>query len=149
MNISENIKIALQSIKGNKLRTMLTMLGVVVGIFSIIVIMTIITMLQNSIQNGFQQLGQNTFQIQKFPALMNGGPRARMKYRNRKDITLDDYYRLRSMLTSAKYIGAEQWTFGKVIKFGNKETNPNISVAGITSDAMKTNNWIDASGRVI
>jgi putative ABC transport system permease protein len=149
MNLSEITKIALQSIRGNKLRTMLTILGVVVGIFSIIVIMTIMTMLQDTIENGFSQLGQNTFQIQKFPAIMGGGPNARLKYRNRKDITLDDYYRLKSMLTSAKYIGAEQWSFGKVIKFGNKETNPNISVAGITSDAMKTNNWNIASGRDI
>lgn len=91
MKVSEILNISLQSIKGNKLRTMLTILGVVVGIFSIIVIMTIITMLQDTIQNGFSQLGQNTFQIQKFPAFFTGGPSAFAKFRNRKDITLDDY----------------------------------------------------------
>ncbi len=149
MKLSEIVMISLQSIKGNKLRTMLTILGVVVGIFSIIVIMTVITMLQDSIQNGFSQLGQNTFQIQKFPAIMSGGPGAWLKYRNRKDITLDDYYRLKSMLTEAQYVGAEQWQGGKVIKFGAKETNPNIEVAGITSEAFKTNNWSIASGREI
>jgi putative ABC transport system permease protein len=149
MKVSEVLNISLQSIKGNKLRTMLTILGVVVGIFSIIVIMTIITMLQDSIQNGFSQLGQNTFQIQKFPAFFTGGPAAFAKFRNRKDITLDDYYRFKGMLKQAKYIGGEQWQFGLVVKFGNKETNPNIQVSGITSDAMKTNNWIVASGRDI
>ena len=51
------------------------------------------------------------------------------------------------MLTQAKYIGAEQWEFGKVVKFGNKETNPNIQVAGITTDAMRTNNWNVEYGR--
>ncbi len=149
MRITETLQISLQSIKGNKLRTMLTVLGVVVGIFSIIVIMTIITMLQNSIQNGFSQLGQNTFQIQKFPAIMTGGPGAWLKYRNRKDLTLDDYYRLKDMLKEAQYIGAEQWQFGKVVKFGNKETNPNIQVAGITADAFKTNNWSIEEGREV
>ena len=149
MKITEVLNISLQSIKGNKLRTMLTVLGVVVGIFSIIVIMTVITMLQDSIQNGLSQLGQNTFQIQKFPALTGGGPGAFAKYRNRKDITLDDYYRLKDMLKQAKYIGAEQWSSGIVIKFQDKETNPNIQAAGITSDAMKTNNWNIASGRDI
>ncbi|MHB1686147.1 MAG: ABC transporter permease [Ignavibacteriaceae bacterium] len=149
MRINEIIKISLHSIKGNKLRTMLTVLGVVVGIFSIIVIMTIITMLQDSIQNGFSQLGQNTFQIQKFPAIMAGGPGAWLKYRNRKDITLDDYYRLKNMLQEAQYVGAEQWEFGKVIKYGSKETNPNIEVGGITAEAFKTNNWSIASGREI
>jgi putative ABC transport system permease protein len=149
MKITEIINISLQSIKGNKLRTMLTILGVVVGIFSIIVIMTIITMLQDSIENGFSQLGQNTFQIQKYPAIMTGGPGGFAKYRNRKDITLDDYYRLKDMLKQAKYVGGEEWQGGLVIKFGNKETNPNISVAGITSDAMKTNNWNLSYGRDI
>ncbi len=149
MKLSETIAISLQSIKGNKLRTMLTILGVVVGIFSIIVIMTIITMLQNSIQNGFSQLSQNTFQIQKFPAIMSGGPGAWLKYRNRPDITLDEYYRLKGMLTEAQYVGAEQWTQGKVVKFGNKETNPNISISGITADAFKTNNYSLNEGREI
>ncbi len=147
MRFNELFSISLQSIKGNRLRTFLTVLGVVVGIFSIIVIMTIITMLQVSIENGVSQLGQNTFQIQKYPVLIGGGPGARAKYRNRKDITLEDYYRLRSKLTQAKYIGAEQWQFGKVLQFKNEETNPNIQIAGITTGAMKTNNWIIAYGR--
>ncbi len=148
MNISEIFLMSVQSIRGNRLRTLLTMLGIVVGIFSIIVIMTIITMLQKSIENGVSQLGQNTFQIQKFPAMMNGGHDAWLKYRNRKDLTLDEYNRLRGML-DAKFIGAEQWQMGQVVKFRGDETNPNISVAGITADAMKTNNWTAASGRDI
>ncbi len=149
MKLHEIFLMSVQSIKGNRLRTLLTMLGIVVGIFSIIVIMTVITMLQNSIENGVSQLGQNTFQIQKFPAIMNGGHDAWMKYRNRKDLTLEDYDRLSGMLTSALYIGAEQWQMGQVVKFNGEETNPNISVAGITAGAMKTNNWTAANGRDI
>ncbi len=150
MKLSEILSISLQSIKGNRLRTLLTMLGIVVGIFSIIVIMTIITMLQNSIENGFSQLGQDTFQIQKFPAMMMGGPGAWLKYRNRKDITLDDFYRFRDMMAPhSKYVGAESWEQGIVVKYAKEETNPNISVAGITADAMKTNNWTVREGRDI
>lgn len=126
---------------------MLTVLGVVVGIFSIIVIMTVITMLQSSIENGVSQLNKNTFQIQKFPVVMGDGPGSRDKYRNRKDLTLEDYDRLKELLTMAKYIGAEQWQFGKVVKFGNQQTNPNIQVAGVNLDAVKTNNWNIDYGR--
>jgi len=149
MKIGKLISIAFQSVRNNLLRTFLTILGVVVGIFSVIVIMTIITMLQKSIKNGFSQLGQNTFQIQKFPVMMTGGPGARDKYKNRKDLTLEDYYRLKGMLKQAKYIGAEMWQSGKVVKYNNKKTNPNIQVAGITADAMKTNNWETAKGRAV
>ena len=147
MRLNEVITVAFGSLRSNKLRTMLTVLGVVVGIFSIIVIMTIITMLQKSIESGFSQLNKNTFQIQKFPAMMGHGPGMRDKFRNRPDITLEDFYRLEGMLNQAMYVGAEQWQFGKQITFGNKETNPNISIAGITLGAMRTNNWNVERGR--
>jgi putative ABC transport system permease protein len=149
MKFSQIFLISVESISSNRLRTFLTILGVVVGIFSIIVIMTIITMLQNSIQNGVSDLGQNTFAIEKFPAIMTGGHSAWLKYRNRQDITLDDYYRLKDMLTSAKYVGAQDDWEGVVVKYKGQETNPNIDVIGITSEAMKTNNWSTAYGRGI
>jgi putative ABC transport system permease protein len=147
MKILEILSVSFESLKNNRLRTILTVLGVVVGIFSIIVIMTIITMLQSTIESGFAMLNKNTFQIQKFPVLHEGGPSSMSKYRNRRDITIDEYYRLKEMLTQAKYVGGEQWQFGEIIKFGNKETNPNVQVAGITTEAMKTNNWNVKDGR--
>lgn len=148
MNLLEAIIVSLHSLQVNKLRTTLTILGIVVGIFSIIVIMTIITMLQKSIENGVSQLAQNTFQIQKFPAFRTGGHGEWHKYRNRKDITLDDYYRLEDLMKSrVKYMGAESWQGGKIVKFGNRETNPNISVAGETLGGMKTNDWKVDYGR--
>lgn len=147
MRLFEIINLALQSIKANKLRAMLTIIGVVVGLFSIIVIMTVLTMLQKSIEGGLSQLNKNTFQIEKFDRNRGGGPAARAKYRNRADITIEDYFRLKDMLKQAKYIGAEQWQFGKVAQFQNVETNPNLSVCGVTPDGMRTNNWNVDMGR--
>ena len=149
MNLSQIFSISLNSLKSNRLRASLTILGVVVGIFSIIVIMTIITMLQKSIENGVSQLSKNTFQIQKFPIMMGGGPNARRRFRNRKDITIADYYRLEGLLKGAKYMGAEQWQFGKVIKYKNLSTNPNIQIAGETTGGIKTNDWHVKYGRSI
>ncbi len=134
----EVFSVAFGSIRQNRLRAGLTILGVVVGIFSIIVIMTIITMLQNSIESGFSDLNKNTFQIQKWEA-MRMGPHHHGD-RNRKDITIEDFDRLQGMLTQALYIGAEQWSFGRVVKYGNKETNPNVQIAGMTIGALRNNN---------
>jgi len=145
MKLNQILIISFQSLKSNRLRTALTILGVVVGIFSIIVIMTILTMLQNSIDEGLSSLSKNTFQIQKNDNVIGGGPR--MRDRSRKDITVEEGERLKDMLTQAKYIGVEQWQFGIVVKYGNKETNPNISVAGINTDAMRTNDWNVQEGR--
>lgn len=147
MKIMQIFWVALQSIKNNKLRTSLTILGVVVGIFSIIVIMTVITMLQNSIEDGLSMLNKNTFQIEKFDRTQGGGPGGDRSWRNRKDLTIDEAKRLKELLTQAKYVGAEQWQFGKIVTYENKETNPNISIAGVTTDAMKTNNWNVEYGR--
>lgn len=144
MKISQILFQSLQSIKNNRLRTGLTILGVVVGIFSIIVIMTIITMLQLSIEEGLSQLNKNTFQIQKNDPAIGSGPRLRDP---RPDITIEDMYRLKNMLTKAKYVAAEQWQFGKIVKYKNRETNPNIQIVGITVDALKTNNWNIELGR--
>lgn len=141
--------LSMQSLRTNKLRTMLTILGIVVGIFSIIVIMTVITMLQTSIENGVSMLSKNTFQISKFPAIRTGGHEAWQKFRNRKDITLEDYYRFEKMMTNVKYMGAEQAKGGAIIKFGNKETNPNIAVVGVTVGAFYTHNVSIESGRAI
>ncbi|MGE5679619.1 MAG: ABC transporter permease [Bacillota bacterium] len=149
MRILEILKIALTALRANKLRSSLTILGIIVGIFSIISISTIISMLQGSIEEGTSMLGQNTFQIQKWPAMMEGGPGARDKYRNRKDLTLEEYYRLKDLLTIAQHVGAEQWNFGKVVKYSNIETNPNIQMCGITPDAQPNNKWIIEEGRAI
>jgi putative ABC transport system permease protein len=148
MKMNEIFSMSIQALRTNKLRALLTVLGVVVGIFSIVVIMTIITMLQKSIENGVSQLNKNTFQIQKYPANGGGGPGWRSKYANRKDLTLEEYNRLEdAMKGQVLYMGAEQWQFGKVAKFGNKETNPNIQIAGETLGGVKTNNWNVDYGR--
>ncbi len=147
MKISQLLIVALQSLKTNRLRTLLTVLGVVVGIFSIIVVMTIVTMLQNTIEEGFQFLSKNTFEIQKWPAIQTGGHRERDKYRNRKDITLDDYYRLEKMMKDVQCMGAYQVAGGKVIQFRNEQTNPNIAVVGVTLDVYPTLNLEMEYGR--
>ena len=91
MPIKEILVIAFVSLKTNKLRSSLTILGIIVGIFSIIAMGTVVTMLQTTIEEGVSVFGKNTFQIQKFPAVRTGGHSEWGKLRNRKDITLDDF----------------------------------------------------------
>ncbi|MCP5061519.1 MAG: FtsX-like permease family protein [Ignavibacteriae bacterium] len=142
----EILIIALNSLRANKLRSVLTIVGIIVGIFSIITVSTIVTVLQNSIEEGVSQLSQTTFQIQKFPAMMEHGDRA--KFRNRKDISIEEYFALKDkMANEAKAVGAEQWGFAKLFKYGNKETNPNVQFVGCTPEAFPNNQWIAETGR--
>ncbi len=148
MIIFEIIKVALNSLKTNKLRSSLTVLGIVVGIFSIISISTVIAMLQTSIEEGVSALSKNTFQIQKWPAV-GTGTQNWAAIRNRKNITLENYYDLRDRIGSEARVGAEDWNGGKLIKRGNKQTNPNISLCGLTPEAFPNNDWFVTSGRVV
>ncbi|MFA7289186.1 MAG: ABC transporter permease [Melioribacteraceae bacterium] len=147
MLIFEIIKVALNSLRANRLRSLLTILGIVVGIFSIIAISTVIEMLQKSIEEGVSSLGQNTFQIQKFPAVRTGSASERAKIRNRPDITLEEFYRFKEKMVEAKSVGAEQWNFGRRFEVGSKETNPNVQLAGVTPEAFPNNKWVVEDGR--
>ncbi len=149
MDYSEILTHSFDSLRANKLRAFLTILGITVGIFSIIAIMTIVTIMQNSIESGLTQLGTNTFQIQKLPAFRSGDPKERAKYAKRRNITYEEFVQFKEMMKDVKFVAAERWKFGLQAKFLNRETNPNIPVAGITPEAMYTNNWIVETGRSI
>ena len=149
MSLFEIITQAFRSIAENKLRTLLTILGIVVGIFSIIVIMTIITMLQTTIDGGLSFLNKNSFQIQKYPAIFTGSRSEWEKYRNRDDITLEDFYRFEDLMKDAKAVAAYQGRGGKVVKYGSRSTNPDIYVVGVTEKTYQTLNLEIEEGREI
>jgi len=147
VNLKESFLTALSSIRGSKLRTSLTLLGIIIGVFSIIGVMTLLDALENGLDSGLSQLGTNTFQIQKYPVLMAGGPGARRKYMKRKGITLEQGFRLKEEATEYKYIGLEEWSGGKTVKYGKIETNPNFQLAGCTSEFLDCNSYTLAAGR--
>ncbi len=147
--VRESLVMALAAIRTNRLRSMLTLLGVSVGVFSIIAVMTAMGVLVSSIENGLSQLGANTFQIQRLPVFRSGNPRERAKFRNRKDIVFAEGLRVKQHTTLAKAVGLEAWTFGKiVITPDGKKTNPNMQLAGEDLDGFITNNWTIGDGRL-
>lgn len=146
MNFNEIFRSSLRSIRENKLRSFLTLLGVVIGIFSIIGVMTAINVLQASVESNMNGLGAGTFQVQKYPNI-NMGNNTRWKYRNRKNLDYRDFERLKNKLKLVDYASAEDWYGGKVIRFKNNETKPNISLVGITTNWEFTNKLPIENGR--
>ncbi|HTP13468.1 MAG TPA: ABC transporter permease, partial [Bacteroidota bacterium] len=146
MNFGEIIGIALTAIKANKLRSVLTLLGVVVGVFSIIAVMTAVRVLQSSIEDGLSGLGSHTFQIQRMPnfASHEEWHKAMM----RKKITIDQAQKFVDRFQLAQYIGIESSTGGKVAQAGNYKTNPNIAVIAENVEGLLTNNWTIEDGRL-
>jgi putative ABC transport system permease protein len=128
-DLKEALAMALSAIRTSKLRSLLTLLGIAVGVFSIISVMTAVGVLKNSIEEGMTSLGANTFQVQKYPAFQTG-PEERRRYRNRKNITLEQAMEVREKATLAAAVGIEIWEFGKTMVWRGTKTNPNIAMAG-------------------
>src|SRR3954467_11566861 len=83
----ESFRMALNAITAHKLRSALTLLGVLVGVFSIIVVMTAMRVMQNNIEKEMSQMGSQTFTVRKWPGIYFGGPDGFEKYWRRKNIT--------------------------------------------------------------
>ena len=97
MQFREILTMALASVGANKLRSALTMLGITIGVFSVISVMTAIGAVQASIEHGLTLFGSNIFQFAKYPVLQTGGSR-QDKYENRRNITYREGQRYACLL---------------------------------------------------
>src|SRR5258707_1957404 len=86
--LRESFLMAMSALAAHKLRSALTLLGVLVGVFSIIVVMTAMRVMQHQIESDMNQLGGQTFIVQKWPGVYFGGREGFEKYWRRKDITM-------------------------------------------------------------
>ncbi len=146
MHLGESLEISLTAIRANKLRSALTLLGIIIGVMTIISMQSLITGLRNSVKEQVSVLGANVFQVQKYPAVRTGDM---SKYRNRKNLTVEEAETVRKYVTAASAVGAEVWTFGREIRHKNKKTLPNIHVAGATPEFLENNSYELAAGRFI
>lgn len=146
MQIKESIIMALDSVKTNKLRSSLTLVGIGIGLFSIIIVMTAIGAVQKTVEDAFSSIGTNNFIIQKYPAVRMG-PGHWRQYRNRKDLTAEQGERLKRLTILPRAIGIELSSGGKTIRYENLSTNPNVRVVGSDLDNLITNDWKIESGR--
>jgi putative ABC transport system permease protein len=147
IDVRESIAMAVSALKANKLRATLTLLGVVIGVFSFIGVMTGISVLQDSIESSFDVLGSNTLNIQKYPPI-HGGPEARMKYRNRRDLTIEQGMFLRRHTQLAQYVNVQANIMGATVQYGNRRSNPNVQVIGATPEIEYTHNRNISDGRM-
>ncbi|RPI02190.1 MAG: FtsX-like permease family protein [Ignavibacteriae bacterium] len=145
MEFSEIFKMSLTAIRSNKLRSALTLLGIIVGVFSIIGVMTAVQVLQNSIEDGLSGLGANTFQVQKQPVMANHAEWH--KAMKRKDIRYAQGMIVKEKMTLALSVALESWKGGQTIQFGSLKTNPSVAIAGEEPDGITTNNWSIKDGR--
>ena len=149
MKTSEILRMALGSLGMNKLRSALTMLGITIGVFSVIGVMTAVTALRSSIESGLSFLGSNIFQFAKFP-INGGGPNGRRKYDLRRDITLSQALRFKRLMEGyAPQVCLKTFDQGGggQASFNGRKTQPGITFGGSDENFLATNQYTIDLGR--
>ena len=144
MELKEAVKLALQSLWQNKLRTVLTLLGVMIGVSSVIAVVTLVNGANTYVTTKFSSYGADVFTVSKMPALiMNSADYER--YQKRKTVLYDDYTYVRDNCQRCVGIGAQQATVAKVTRGTNSVTD--CTIRGYTWQMPMLENLNIAEGR--
>jgi len=130
----ESFKVAITSLMANKLRTILSLLGISIGIFAIIGVYSVVDSLEHKIRQDVQSLGDNVIYVQKWP--WAGGPDFKWwKYFRRPEPNYDDYQSLNGNIESASAIC---FIFGvsKTVKYKSNHVE-NVTYLGVTQDYLE------------
>jgi putative ABC transport system permease protein len=149
VEIKESFLMAVGAIAAHKLRSALTLLGVLVGVFSIIVVMTAMRVMQSNIESELGQLGTHTFSIQKYPPIFVGGREGWEKVWRRKNISWQQARTLKDKTTLALTLGVQGYVGRDSVKIASVETNPDVVMIGSTPEAFEARNWMIDTGRAI
>ncbi|MEO6149945.1 MAG: ABC transporter permease [Mucilaginibacter sp.] len=144
--LRENVSIAMQSIKGNKLRTSLTALIISIGIMALVGILTAIEGIKQFTNDAFSGLGANSFTIQNRGEDLNFGPGGKVKMY--PPIRYDQAQRFKKTFKLPVTTSINLTVSGSaIVKYGGKKTNPNISVKGTNENFLLTGGYKLALGR--
>ncbi len=145
---TENIRQAFESLRNNKLRSSLTLLGIIVGVFSIIGVMTALGALTNSVDSAISQLGGDTFTVKIWPSLQMGASDWR-KYLRRKPITYEQIRFVRQNTTLPLSVSAENTYIPLTAAYGNETSDPEFSLVGSDDNYAENHSYDIAKGRMI
>ena len=147
MSYSENVKVALQSVKSNKLRTFLTAIIIAIGLTALVGILTSIDAIEGSLNNTFSSMGANSFTIRnRGTGIRIGGGGQRPK--RFTAITYQESMAFKESFNFPATVSVNAFaSFAATAKYGNTKTNPNISVLGGDDYYLLTGGYKLAAGR--
>ncbi len=123
--LKESLKFAINALTNNKLRTFLSLLGVTVGIYSIIAVLAAVDSMKNNIESSLSSMDKNTIYLFKF----SFGPTDVPKWKRNqfKNVSIDEYYYLKKNLNNAQAISYCIFTGSEAVKYEEK-TASNINI---------------------
>jgi putative ABC transport system permease protein len=144
METKEAFKIAVQSLWANKLRSVLTLLGVVIGVASVIAVVTLVNGANTYVATKINKQGADVFTLSQQPAFTTSY-KDYLRYQKRKVISLEQYHAVQRECTLCLQVGALQSTTGK-IKY-NAESSTDTNIRGYTALMPEMQNLNIVEGR--
>lgn len=145
----DNLRLAFGAFVAHPLRTLLTLLGIVIGVATVMVMMALLTGLQDKVAKDFSQLGANVFRIDKWPQGFNfgGGGVDWNRIAKRPALTVNDMEAVRDHSPSVLRAAAVSWQPAQRVKTATTQSLPNIFIVGSTADYPDTSNIVIRDGR--
>jgi putative ABC transport system permease protein len=134
MPFREAIRIAVASLRSNKLRSFLTVLGILIGVSSVIAVVAITEGLDRYIAEKVLELGSQSFSVQKFPDIITSREQF-LEMQKRRDVSMDDLQAVRDACTSCSEVGGLVFT-RRDAKFG-RTTQESVQVMGMTENMSR------------
>jgi putative ABC transport system permease protein len=145
----DNVAMALGTLRANPLRSLLTLLGIVIGAGTVVAMMSLTEGLRLKVTTDFAMLGPGTFQVQKWPAPGSFARRDWRKYEQRRPVTRDQGEALRS-LPHIRLVSIEEYpNRPEVVSTRERATKQTVDVGGVLPDYMEANGVSIAQGRFI
>jgi putative ABC transport system permease protein len=144
MLFGEAFKLALQSLWANKMRTVLTLIGVVMGVASVIMVITLVTGANKYVATKLSGYGADVFTVTRMSSVIFSADDY-FRYQKRKILRFEDYEAIRDNCTECKEVGAALFRNSNVVASGHSSNNS--SVRGYTWTMLGLNNIDIALGR--
>ena len=149
--MTENIRFAANAIASHKLRSALTILGIVIGVTTVIAMVSLIEGFNNSVVKSFESFGATLVQFQKYDPQFGPGSRDEDQ-RMRKNLTYEDALALKALCPSMAAVSPERYWRGgdgpPDVVYEGKVATPD-TVVGVTEDYPIANNHFIGEGRFI
>ena len=145
MNILENIREGLNSIKGNKLRTILTASVIAIGISSLVGILTAIDAMKESVEDSFSNLGSKKFTIiDKRVRGSSGGKKSKIFTK----IKFEELQKFKNKFEKSEMVSLSSVLSGNAeVKRDSKVTNPNVMIRGTDDNFLAIDGYDISEGR--
>jgi len=142
----ENLKISFRAIKSNKVRAILTICIIAIGIMALVGILTAIDAIKSSLTNQFTMMGANSFTITSQNMNFERGDRARAK--NFSRISYREAEEFKNRFVEAVWVAVSFNASGlSTVKYGSEKTNPNVNLLGVDENHLLVSGYEIESGR--